>query len=462
MSTKRATKRALLTSILAICLCLVMLVGSTFAWFTDTASTGVNKIVSGNLHVEIQDAEGNSIENLEWKAADERAQDKILWEPGCKYTLTPFKIVNTGNLALKYKIVITGLDGDAELLKVIDFTYTTEDGTFDMGAEGHLAANGGETKMITVTAHMDEAAGNDYMDQKLEGVKFTVLATQYTEEYDSFNNTYDAQAEYPTITTGATLKDVFADANIDFGYGNTTADAVTLDGKGVATVEDWADAWVNSDTTIKGVTFKHGAAFNAQKEGVTITFEDCTFYACDQAILIQNNVDRKDNSGDGLCLNVETRGKSGVTFKIINCRFIGDGGEDVTRFSQILVNNDQKARGHAIGLNVSAGKCDDNPTMLIENCTIDNVRGNAIQLYGHTGTITIQDTTINSWGVNKEHKDYAIRGDYTTSDNKTITLNNVYFGLDENKVDGYEIGHIKVGDYSGNTSGSEKAGTYSK
>ena len=203
MSTKRATKRALLTSILAICLCLVMLIGSTFAWFTDTASTGVNKITSGNLHVEIQDSTNAKIENLVWVKEDGTAianQDSILWEPGCTYLLTPFKIVNTGNLALKYKIVITGLDGDSKLLDVIKFTYKTENGdVFDMNAEGHLTAKGTDgaaTEMITVSAHMDEAAGNDYQDKTLEGVQITVYATQYTEEYDSIDNKYDENAEY--------------------------------------------------------------------------------------------------------------------------------------------------------------------------------------------------------------------------------------------------------------------------
>ena len=54
MNTKKATKRALLTSVMALVMCVVMLVGTTFAWFTDTASTGVNEIVAGNLKVDLQ------------------------------------------------------------------------------------------------------------------------------------------------------------------------------------------------------------------------------------------------------------------------------------------------------------------------------------------------------------------------------------------------------------------------
>ena len=58
MTNRKSTKRALLGSVMAMVLCLAMLVGATFAWFTDTASTGVNKIQAGNLDIEIQDENG--------------------------------------------------------------------------------------------------------------------------------------------------------------------------------------------------------------------------------------------------------------------------------------------------------------------------------------------------------------------------------------------------------------------
>ena len=61
MTNRKSTKRALLGSVMAMVLCLAMLIGATFAWFTDTASTGVNKIQAGNLDVvlEMKDASGN-------------------------------------------------------------------------------------------------------------------------------------------------------------------------------------------------------------------------------------------------------------------------------------------------------------------------------------------------------------------------------------------------------------------
>ena len=239
-NNQKATKRALLTSVMALVMCVVMLVGTTFAWFTDTASTGVNKITSGNLHVEIQDKEGTEIDTLKWVDKDGNDianQDDILWEPGCTYLLTPFQIVNTGNLALKYKIAITGLDGDSLLLDVIKFTYKTASGAeFDMNAEGHLAANGGTTGMITVSAHMDEAAGNKYQNQELTNVRFTVYATQDTVENDSFNDQYDKDATYLTYPAGVT-EDSFAGAT-SVEYTDNLGNVVTSNKPAVAAYVD--------------------------------------------------------------------------------------------------------------------------------------------------------------------------------------------------------------------------------
>ena len=156
-------------------------------------------------------AEGKT---LNWvKAA---AGEQVLWEPGCTYELTPFQIVNKGNLALKYKIVVTGLEGDSGLLKVITFTYKTADGAaFDINQEGHLTAKGTDkasTGLITLTGTMATTAGNDYMGKELKNITITVVATQDTVESDSFNSRYDNAAEYPekvpTTVTVATAEEL--------------------------------------------------------------------------------------------------------------------------------------------------------------------------------------------------------------------------------------------------------------
>ena len=202
MTNRKSTKRALLGSVMAMVLCLAMLVGATFAWFTDTASTGVNKIQAGNLDVvlEMQNADGKWVsaegKTLDFVKAADAKGEAILWEPGCTYELPALRIRNNGNLALKYQVIITGINGSAKLNTVIDWTI----GDVAMGTEQHLAA--GESSAFTIKGHMWESAGNDYMNESIDGIAITVVATQDTVESDSFNNTYDANATYPVVAVG--------------------------------------------------------------------------------------------------------------------------------------------------------------------------------------------------------------------------------------------------------------------
>ena len=199
MTNRKSTKRALLGSVMAMVLCLAMLVGATFAWFTDTASTGVNKIQAGNLDVvlEMQNADGKWVsaegKTLDFVKAAGAENEAILWEPGCTYELPALQIRNNGNLALKYKVAITGINGSAKLNKVIDWTI----GDVAMGTEQHLAA--GESNAFTIKGHMKESAGNEYMNESIDGIAITVVATQDTVESDSFDKDYDAGAEYPVV-----------------------------------------------------------------------------------------------------------------------------------------------------------------------------------------------------------------------------------------------------------------------
>ena len=201
MTNRKSTKRALLGSVMAMVLCLAMLVGATFAWFTDTASTGVNKIQAGNLDVQLVDENGNSLEGktLEFKKAANAAEgEAVLWEPGCTYELPAVYVKNNGKLALKYKVAITGINGSAKLNDVIDWTINDADINL---TEMQLKA-GEEGAAFTIKGHMQESAGNDYMNESIDGIAITVVATQNTVESDSFNNTYDANATYPVVAVG--------------------------------------------------------------------------------------------------------------------------------------------------------------------------------------------------------------------------------------------------------------------
>lgn len=212
---RTSVKRSLLVSAIALTLTAALLIGSTFAWFTSTASTGVNKIQAGNLKVDLEmSTDGTNWESAEgktltFKTNDNRAADQILWEPGCTYELPQLRVVNKGNLALKYKIQITGIQGDAKLNEVID--WTINNAAIDL-TEGHLTA-GQQGDAFTIKGHMQDNANNDYQNLTIDGIGITVYATQDTVENDSFNNTYDKDAEYPiSVTTGDELQAVVSNA----------------------------------------------------------------------------------------------------------------------------------------------------------------------------------------------------------------------------------------------------------
>ena len=293
MNNTKTTKRALLSSVIAMFLCVAMLIGTTFAWFTDSASTAVNKIQAGTLDIalEMKNADGSWVtaegQTLKWKTADNRAQSEILWEPGCTYELQPVQIKNNGNLALKYKIVISGIQGDAKLNEAIE--WTINDTALD--ADHPLAA--GASNTLTISGHMKEEAGNEYRGLSIDGIGITVVTTQYTYENDSNGNTYDQGAEYPVVVADETeLKQALA-AGKDVRLGSDIAltSAVTFSGD-VEVVGDGnsiissKEVYVapTANVNFKNVNFanpvwdnnKASSVYASKLEG-KVVFDGCTF-----------------------------------------------------------------------------------------------------------------------------------------------------------------------------------------
>ena len=223
MTNSKSTKRALVTSALAILMCVAMLIGTTFAWFTDTASTGVNKIQAGNLDIELQmkdnndnwvNAEGKTLPFLvEGKIPAEGTQ--ILWEPGCTYYVPEVRVLNKGKLAVKFEYVnkLLGVTGKlAEVLEPVFKAPTDTDGT-DINIESAVLKPGEASPAWSFGYHMLETAGNEYQNATATGMCLTVVATQATYEKDSSDDQYDKDAKYPIlVTTGDELQDIVSNA----------------------------------------------------------------------------------------------------------------------------------------------------------------------------------------------------------------------------------------------------------
>jgi len=233
MTNSKNTKRALLASVLSMMLCLAMLIGSTFAWFTDTVTSGKNKIIAGNLDVELEyslTGEENS-----WVSVNEETnmfKDDARWEPG--YTQVVYlRVANVGSLAFKYQFGInvagktlgkTADNKDIDLSNFIKFgvVETAEafaDRTTALNAvkdsaalisagyssgEGKLAV-GGTSNMLALVVYMPEDVGNDanYRGEVAPSIDLGInlVATQDTVEEDSFGKDYDENAKYPETET---------------------------------------------------------------------------------------------------------------------------------------------------------------------------------------------------------------------------------------------------------------------
>ena len=220
MTNLKTTKRALLSSVIALLVCFTMLLGTTFAWFTDSVTSASNIIQTGTLDVEMHWAEGKTDPaNTTWTDASKGAifnNDK--WEPG--YTeARHIKISNVGTLALKYKLMISPNGEVSDLADVIDVYFVdpaqiatrdslaalTPVGTLrqmiddpDGAAYGSLLAEDETTeeiesvKTVTIALKMRENAGNEYQNLSI-GTNFSIvlMATQDNVEKDAFDENYD-------------------------------------------------------------------------------------------------------------------------------------------------------------------------------------------------------------------------------------------------------------------------------
>ena len=336
MNNKRATKRALLTSIMALVMCVVMLVGTTFAWFTDTASTGVNKIQAGNLDIEV---EYRTTAGGDWKTLD-NATDLFgaagtLFEPG-HTRVVELRITNAGNLALKYKIGMNvvsetaGINKDgnpyklSNYLKVAtspiqqydpnagphDVSYLMEQLIFEKGNilawehrdfanfELEYTSNGsvhelkpGAAQILGIKVYMPESVGNEanaISTEKTASIEFglNILATQYTTESDSFGTQYDKDATYPVIVSNqqqandaiTNATDKKATISIASGQTITLDSGIAHEGTKSRNVTFVGDGSQTVDVVKNAVNTSEGEELNYQR-GSSFTFENLTIQA---------------------------------------------------------------------------------------------------------------------------------------------------------------------------------------
>mgnify|MGYP004553286417 FL=1 len=307
--TKANNKKALLSSAFALVLSVAMLIGTTFAWFTDTASTAVNKIQSGNLKVGFQYWNGEKY--VDAKDAT-LFSEETLWEPG-HTEVVYLKVINQGNLALKYRLntintfeyqYAKNSDGNQILLSkylkigiadgknAAEGVYATREEAIAAAAD-NLVSYDSCTKDNTLLPATTDSESADYFafvvymptdvgneanwDKNVRGsygapwIRFNLAlnATQASYENDSFDNKYDEGVPYPLAGvdangTGNVIYDELekqnpsillgADAARSFGWFVRYATTINLNGHSMTTngYQSVIDVTANGDLVITG------------------------------------------------------------------------------------------------------------------------------------------------------------------------------------------------------------------
>ena len=429
MTSSKSTKRALITSALAILMCAAMLIGTTFAWFTDTASTGVNKIVSGNLKVDIIGADSDShIEKLNFtKAAttDAEAGAEILWEPGCRYLTEGFRIANKGNLALKWKAQVnTGTtaanEGNFDLLDVIDFYLVTKaaDGTETETALDEFTGNLKKTEtsdVYYIKGVMQTTAGNDYQGLTLDGISITVVATQDTVESDSFDNQYDKDAEYPIlVTTGDELQAIVSNATAPVNI--VLTNSITTNNFVIP-----ADKDVTLD--LNGRTVTNAGSHTILNKG-HLTLKDSSADKSGQIISLKGNTAALRNGDNAVCVveggTISRDGANGNTWHVVE-----NFGKMTFNGGKVVLKN---GNGFAItnGWNYfDPGASTTHAVMEINALELDTDSSGIKNC--RYGDLTVNDVTVTStgyWALSNDYLGTAVINGGTLTSNSFKAVSN--------------------------------------
>ena len=230
MTNRKTTRRALVLSLLSLLLCCSMLVGTTFAWFTDSVTSGKNTIVAGNLDIELK----YSKDFIAWntvEGATDLVDPNALWEPG-RTEVVYLKLSNEGTLALKYSFAMTianaiigkSVEGNdialADYLKydIVDVTAAYADRDAARAAvestakaltdytDAGFMLPGEAAKTMALVIYMPETVGNEanYRGEAIPTIELglNLFATQKDAEFDSFGPDYDKDLTTGTYVSG--------------------------------------------------------------------------------------------------------------------------------------------------------------------------------------------------------------------------------------------------------------------
>ncbi len=440
MTNSKSTKRALVSSALAILMCVAMLIGTTFAWFTDTASTGVNKIQAGNLDIELQmkDKDGNWV-NAEGKTLPFLVEGKIpadgtqiLWEPGCTYYVPEVRVLNKGNLAVKFEYIPEALGVTGKLAEVLELVFKTpvDANGEEVNIEPEILKPGEASPAWSFGYHMLESAGNEYQNATATGICVTVVATQATYEKDSIDDQYDKDAEYPiSVTTGDELQAIVSNATAPVNI--VLTNSITTNNFVIP-----ADKDVTLD--LNGRTVTNAGSHTILNKG-HLTLTDSSADKSGQIISLKGNTAALRNGDNAVCVveggTISRDGANGNTWHVVE-----NFGKMTFNGGKVVLKN---GNGFAItnGWNYfDPGASTTHAVMEINALELDTDSSGIKNC--RYGDLTVNDVTVTSTGFWALSNDYlgtaVINGGTLTSNSFKAVSNGAAMTVNGGTFDGTE------------------------
>ena len=195
----KSNKQSFIIAALVILLCLVCLTGATLALFTSDGKDGTIGIVttSGDVEVDIVDTSGETLMGKYLMFASSAGNNDVLFEPGATFSTQGFKVKNTGDIPVNFKMSIgkdnvvdvDGIPVDIEKFNeafeiwiveqklgetTVDFSKAIEMPKFEHG----LKAGDSSDSTYYLVVKMKESVGNEFQGKTYAGIGVTVYAVQ--------------------------------------------------------------------------------------------------------------------------------------------------------------------------------------------------------------------------------------------------------------------------------------------
>ena len=183
MRASQKMRRAFLGGALLTIISVMLMLGSTMAWFQDSKVV-INTYTFGNLDVDVVDKDGTTIAattiNFVKPDGGEYQADEFLFEPGATFRLKEFYVKNSGDVALKYRLKLDSgsATGDIKLLDAMDVYATMGGAPFALDSETRTLAAGETDEAVQIYLHMKPSAGNEYQNLAVSGLIVKVIAVQ--------------------------------------------------------------------------------------------------------------------------------------------------------------------------------------------------------------------------------------------------------------------------------------------